>query len=44
MKIMKWVLVALLSLGLGFLLGQYMVVHPLQMSLYLVAVLVLLFI
>jgi len=44
MKIAKWVLVALLGLGLGFLLVQYMVVHPLQMSLYLVAVLVLLFI
>lgn len=37
-------MVALLGLGLGFLLVQYLVVHPLHMSLFLTITLVLLFI
>ena len=44
MEYMKWLLVVLLAGLLGFLFVQYLSVHPLQMSLYLLASCVVLFI
>jgi hypothetical protein len=43
MKYLKWLAVLLLAGLLGILFVQYLSVHPLQMSLYLVATLVVLF-
>lgn len=44
MKTVKWVLLAVLSLALGILLVQYLIVHPLRMSMYLFLTLLVLFV
>ena len=43
MKNLKWLLVGLLAVFLGVLYVQFLSVHPLQMSLYLLATCVVLF-
>jgi len=43
MKILKWFSLVVLSILLGILLVQYMTIHPLQMSLFLVLTLIALF-
>ena len=43
MRILKWFLPAVLSFGVGWAFVRYLIIHPLQMSLYLAITLVLLF-
>ena len=43
MRILKWGLLILLGAGLGFLVVQYLVVHPLEMSTYLLLSLLIAF-
>lgn len=44
MKYLKWLVLVVLSILLGVLLVQYMTIHPLQMSLFLLITLVTLFV
>ena len=43
MKYLKWIVLAALSYGLGFLFVQYLSVHPLQLVAYLIAAMIVLF-
>jgi protoheme ferro-lyase len=43
MKYLKWLVLAILSGGLGFLFVQYLSVHPLQLVAYLIAAMIVLF-
>ncbi len=43
MKYLKWIVLIILSAGLGFLFVQYLSVHPLQLVAYLIAAMVVLF-